>query len=53
MEKDSVYSKRYALLANWKPEKFLNVVQESIMVRAYSVDCYYHSCDKGFLRTSN
>lgn len=53
MEKDSVYSKRYALLAHWKPEKFLKVAQESVAVRAYSVGCFHHSCYLGFLRTSN
>lgn len=40
--------KRYALLANRKPEKLLKVAQESMMVHVYSVGCYHHSCYKVF-----
>ena len=41
-------SKRYALLAQMKPEKFQFVAQESVAVRAYSVGCLYHSVQQGF-----
>ena len=41
------FTKRYALLAHWKPEKFLKGAQVSMAVRAYSVDCWYHSA-QGF-----
>lgn len=53
----TVFRKRHAylsntealcLLAHWKPEKFLNRAQGSMMVRAYSVGCLYHSSSKVF-----